>query len=342
MNRSLLLLPSNWMVFSLFCFSCRTSRTSAARIRIKLLQVAAELDTWSSKSNVSNRGRAQFGKTKVIDIEHASTRSNWREVLRHVLCGNCGDHRYSYSALWSVGMPNFRAILTENSAFYDANLYIHGLCFVSEWNSDLPQFAGFSGWSSSRYNFLGFVKLESRNRLQSEKKILTMCVSLFSRMTRSIIRTAWFSIVLSPLCFFDFVDLPNLEEIQFGWNSMTQLTSLTFTQLPKLAKIESQYGTTSERSNPANYGTMKLEDLPELQEISLRGNALMDFDTVILQNLPKFFHFDYAGKSDGYTTTMRFIGEELHENFECRFAFFWQFARSWRFCCAAANAFVQE
>ena len=103
---------------------------------------------------------------------------------------------------------------------------------------------------------------------------------------------------------------------------MTQLTSLTFTQLPKLAKIESQYGTTSERSNPANYGTMKLEDSPELQEISLRGNALMDFDTVILQNLPKFCHFDYAGKSDGYTTTMRFFGEELHENFECRFAFF--------------------
>lgn len=97
---------------------------------------------------------------------------------------------------------------------------------------------------------------------------------------------------------------------------MTQLTSLTFTQLPKLAKIESQYGTTSERSNPSNYGTMKLEDLPELQEISLRGNALMDFDTVVLQNLPKFCHFDYAGKSDGYTTTMRFIGEELQENFD--------------------------
>ena len=95
---------------------------------------------------------------------------------------------------------------------------------------------------------------------------------------------------------------------------MTQLTSLTFTQLPKLAKIESQYGTTSERSNPANYGTMNLEDLPELQEISLRGNALMDFDTVILQNLPKFFHFDYAGKSDGYMSTMKFFGMELQES----------------------------
>lgn len=175
---------------SLFRFSCRTSRTPAARIRSEFFQVAAELDARSSNSNASNRGRAQFSKTEVINIEHVSTRSDWREGLRHVLCGNCGNHRYSYSALWSVGMPNFRAILTGNSAFYDANLYIHGLHVVSEWNSDLSQFAGFSGWSSSRYNFLGFVKLESRDRSQSEKKILTMCVSLFSRMTRSTILTA--------------------------------------------------------------------------------------------------------------------------------------------------------
>lgn len=91
---------------------------------------------------------------------------------------------------------------------------------------------------------------------------------------------------------------------------MTQLNSLTLTQLPKLAKIESQYGTTPERSSPSNYGTMKLEDLPELQEINLRGNALMSLDTVLLQNLPKFYHFDYAAKSDGYITTMKFFGME--------------------------------
>ena len=95
---------------------------------------------------------------------------------------------------------------------------------------------------------------------------------------------------------------------------MTQLTSLTFTQLPKLAKIESQYGTTSEQSNPSSYRTILLEDLPELQEISLRGNSLMNFDTVILQNLPKFCHFDYSGKSDGYMSTMKFFGIELQES----------------------------
>lgn len=88
---------------------------------------------------------------------------------------------------------------------------------------------------------------------------------------------------------------------------MTQLNSLEFTQLPKLTKIESHFGTTSERSNPSNFGTMQLENLPELVEICLLGNALMSFDTYLFQNLPKFSHFEFAGE-DGYVTTMKLFG----------------------------------
>ena len=145
-----------------FHFSCRTFGTPTARIRVEFFQVAVDLDARPTKSDASNRGRAQFGETEVVNTESSSTRSDWREVVCNVLCRKCGNHRYSLNALRSVGMPNFRAILTENSAFYDTNLYIHGLIIVSKWNSDLPQFAGFSEWSFSRFNFLGFVKLESR------------------------------------------------------------------------------------------------------------------------------------------------------------------------------------
>ena len=101
-------------------------------------------------------------------------------------------------------------------------------------------------------------------------------------------------------------DLPELEEITFGWNSMTQLNSLNFTALPKLKKITSLSGPQRRDVVPSNWGTMVLSDLPTLQEIRLQGSSLMNFDALELRNLPKLECFVFEVQEESFMYSLKF------------------------------------
>lgn len=87
---------------------------------------------------------------------------------------------------------------------------------------------------------------------------------------------------------------------------MAQLNSLNFTTLPKLKRIISLSGSQRRDTVPSNWGTMVLENLPELQEVHLQGNSLMNFDAMELRSLPKLECFVFEVQEESFMYSLKF------------------------------------